>query len=345
VRNVAVIMGGRSGEHEVSLGSGREVLRHIDRTRNVSLPVILTPENRWRIWPAPTGSPKEFSPDDSAVTGQSPGEALEALQAWPVDVAFLVLHGPYGEDGRIQGFLDMADIPYTGSGHAASALCMDKVQCKRIMEWRGIVTPEWEVVDLSRETARDLIPRLEERYGYPLVAKTPCLGSSVGMAIPNGREELEAFLEEAAGHERRLLVERYLPGTEVTCAVLDGPAGPEALPPTEIVPKTGPFFDYHAKYTPGASDEITPARTRPEETRELQRLALELHDLMGCRGMSRSDFILEGGRLSCMEVNTIPGMTVTSLLPQAAECAGISFAGVIERLIDSALGGARGGRR
>jgi D-alanine-D-alanine ligase len=339
---VAVLMGGRSGEHEVSLRSGAEVLKAVDLSAHRVHPVVLTQANRWKVWGSPLADPLSFDPGDMSVAEIGPGDALAALGRLGVEVAFLALHGPYGEDGRIQGFLDLASIPYTGSGVTASALCMDKVQAKRVMGFASVETPRWEI-----SSARALLHNggaldgLGARLGYPLVLKTPCLGSSVGMAICHDRLQAEEALVDLGSREDRILCEEHIAGCELTCGVLDGPDGPQALPPTEIVPVNCPYFDYTAKYTPGASEEITPARISPEDTGRVQELALKLHDLMGCCGMSRSDFILRSGVLYTLEVNTIPGMTAQSLLPQAARYAGLSFGEVVERLLRSALAGRR----
>ena len=338
LRKIAVIMGGRSGEHEVSVRSGIEVLKAVDRDRNTAFPVLLTRENLWKIWRAPFAGPDGFDPADPGVPEVSAGEAIRTLLDLGVECVFLALHGPYGEDGRVQGFLEMAGIPYTGSGVAASALCMDKVQSKRVMEACGILSPRWRLCSPAELLgSAGEINKIEGEFGYPIVVKTPCLGSSVGMSIPSGRQELLSSLKELADIEDRVLVEKYVTGRELTCAVLDGEEGPAPLPPTEIVPVASSFFDYTAKYTPGASQEITPARISPAQTKTLQGLALKLHLLMGCSGMSRSDFILAGDEFYALEVNTIPGMTAQSLLPQAAACAGLPFSEVVQRLVESAM--------
>lgn len=339
---VAVLMGGRSGEHEISILSGVEVLKAMDLSAHRVHPVVLTRDNRWKVWEETLRDAATFDPADTTVVERSAGDALATLSRLGVDVAFLALHGPYGEDGRIQGFLEFAGIPYTGSGVTASALCMDKVQAKRVMGFASVETPRWELA-----SARALLDgggaldALASRLGYPLVLKTPCLGSSVGMAICPDPSAARDALGELDALEDRVLCEEHVAGRELTCGVLDGPDGPEALPPTEIVPVASPYFDYLAKYTPGASEEITPARITAQETARIQDLALNLHRLMGCSGMSRSDFILRDGTLYALEVNTIPGMTAQSLLPQAASCAGVPFGQVVERLIRSALAARR----
>ena len=337
---VAVLMGGRSGEHEVSLRSGAEVLKAVDLSVHRIHPVVLTQANRWKVWESPLADPLSFDPAEASVAELGAGEALAALGRLGVEVAFLALHGPYGEDGRIQGFLEMASIPYTGSGVTASALCMDKVQAKRVMGFARVETPRWELSS-ARALLQDgaALDGLTSRLSYPIVLKTPCLGSSVGMAICQDRVQVEEALPDLSAREDRILCEEHIAGCELTCGILDGPDGPQALPPTEIVPVASPYFDYTAKYTPGASEEITPARISRKETTRIQELALKLHDLMGCRGMSRSDFILRRGVLYTLEVNTIPGMTAQSLLPQAARCAGLSFGQMVERLLQSALAG------
>lgn len=326
--HVVILMGGASSEHDVSIKSGTMVAGSLDRARFDITPVTIMREGKWKF----PGQPAKPIHD-----------ALPHLRAIETDCVFLALHGPFGEDGRIQGMFDLLGIPYTGSGCAGSALAMDKVRSKAVVCDAGIRVAKQLVIRRAEWDADlDGITRnVESELGFPCVVKSPCQGSSLGMAIPDSREEFRKCMPEVLSYEDRVLIEEYITGTEVTCGVVDlaGEVGPRALPVIEIRPVTAAFFDYHAKYTPGATEEICPAPLDSETTRRIQEIAVRAHTLVGCSGFSRSDMILDEGDPVWIEVNTIPGMTETSLLPQAAAAGGIPFPKMLELFIDTALAG------
>jgi D-alanine-D-alanine ligase len=257
----------------------------------------------------------------------------------PLDVVLIALHGTWGEDGRIQGLLDTLGIPYTGSGVLASALAMDKVMAKTVLAAAGLDVPRGAVV-VSTQGADLAAAR---SIGLPAFVKPVGGGSSVGAAIVRRAEDLGAAIADALRYDDRALVEEYLVGRELTVAVI-GNDDLVPLPVIEIVTKRE-FFDYKAKYDAGASEEIVPARIPDDVARRAQSLAVKAHQVLGCRGMSRTDLVWNGDRMATLEVNTIPGMTANSLLPKAAKAAGIEFGDLISRLLEWALEDARRRRR
>lgn len=324
--HIAVISGGVSAEHDVSLKSGKLAARNLDPARFTHTPIVIEKDGQWRLGDA------------------APCSIFEAISRLPelgIDCAFLALHGPYGEDGRIQGLLDLLGIPYTGSPCGASALGMDKVRSKALLAHHGVTVAPDVLVDVRRwrKQPADVQADVVQELGYPCVVKSPCEGSSLGMGIPQGPGELSSVLDHVFTFGETALVEAYVEGTELTCGVLETKPGepPMALPVTEIRPVSSRYFDYQAKYTPGATEEITPA-TIPDSLREkTQSLAVRAHELIGCRGFSRSDMIVRDGEPVWIEINTIPGLTETSLFPQAAEAAGFPYAVMAAKLIDAAL--------
>lgn len=323
--HVAVLMGGVSSEHDVSLRSGAKVVEALDPRHYRVSPITIRKDGTWIC-------------DGRAL---DVCEGLAFLKNERVDCAFLALHGPFGEDGRIQGTLDLLGIPYIGSGCGASAIAMDKVRTKALAEHAGISVapqrvirrPEWRA-DPAAWTSR-----VADELGFPCVVKDPCQGSSLHMAIPAGADAFRDAMNQLFGHTAWLMIERYLEGRELTCGVLDVEPGKPAvaLPVTEIRPVTAAFFDYVAKYTPGATQEITPAPISESATRKVQAMAVRVHEAVGCRGLSRSDMILVGDEPIFIEINTIPGMTETSLYPQAAAGYGLSFSELVHRLVQRAL--------
>lgn len=322
---VAVLMGGVSSEHDISLRSGAMVAGNLDRQTYEPVPVVITKTGLWKIL-------------DIRPCGIL--DALTHLQQIGVGCVFIALHGPHGEDGRIQGLFDTIGMPYTGSGCGASALAIDKIRSKAIARNAGIPVARDLVVTRAQWDANpeDLLKRVHTELGFPCVLKSPCQGSSIGMAIPRELPEFRDALLNVFAFDDTILIEEFLDGLEVTCGVLDATPGeaPQALPVTEIRPVNAAFFDYSAKYTPGATEEITPARLAPEITASIQDIAVRVHVEIGCRGLSRSDMILVRDRPVWIEVNTIPGMTETSLFPQAAAAAGIAFPELLDRLIRGA---------
>lgn len=323
--NVAVLMGGMSSEHEVSLHSGAGVLRALESGPYRAIPVTITRKGDWLF---PDTLPMDIY------------QAIPMLKTLDLGCVFIALHGPYGEDGRIQSLLDLLGLPYTGSGCAASALAMDKVRCKAVVAAAGVRVARHLAFSAARWSREpEVITReVKEQIGYPCVIKPVCQGSSVGITIPRNTTAFLAGAPRALDADPDVLVEEFIEGVELTCAVLDAEpeGGVRALPVTEIRPRTAAFFDYTAKYTPGASEEITPARIDPGIAAEVQRASECVHRAVGCAGWSRSDFILGGKGPVWIEVNTVPGLTQTSLYPQAAAAAGISYAEMIGLFIEAA---------
>jgi D-alanine-D-alanine ligase len=263
-------------------------------------------------------------------------EALAVGGSQPVDVAFIALHGAYGEDGTLQGMLELLGTPYVGSGVLASALAMDKAMAKKVLGADGVPTPRG--VRLSRSAFRanrTAVTREAAAVGVPAVVKPSRQGSSIGMSLVTREEDLDAALGEGFAYDSEVLVEERLVGTELTVGVI-GNRELTALPVVEIVPKRA-FFDYRAKYDPALSEEICPARLPAELAERAQQLGIRSHRALGCRGLSRTDMILSDHGLVVLEVNTLPGMTMSSLLPKAAAAAGIPFGELLHRLVQLAL--------
>jgi len=309
---VAVLMGGTSAEREVSLQSGRNIVAALDPEKYTVVPVEVT---QW---------------------GES--DLLETLAG--VDLVFIALHGPYGEDGTVQGLLELLGVPYTGSGVLASALAMDKIRSRQLFQWYGIPVPR-SISSHEEELKRApqaLLDQVASAIGFPCVVKPADQGSSIGVSIVHDPSDLSRALAVAFRYSRAVLVEERIAGTEITCGILDDPqtGRPEALPLVEIVPKRE-FFDYEAKYTPGATEEICPARIPPHLAARAQETAVRAYLALGCRDLGRVDMFLRGEEVLVLEVNTIPGMTRTSLLPQAAKAAGMDFPALLDRVVQSAL--------
>lgn len=327
-KHVLVLKGGTSLEHDVSLDSGAQIEAHLDRSRYHLHSVMITRSGEWVF-------------EDDSETFYDIADALARLRKMHIDCVFIALHGPRGEDGRIQGLFDMLNVPYIGSGCAASALAMDKVRSKMIARQVGIpLASEVIFSQAAWEAGADAVCEdVEAKLGFPCVVKSPWQGSSLGMGIPHDEDAFRDAVEDCLAYGRTVLVEKFITGTEFACSVLDVEEGvePTALPITEIRPATKGFFDYHSKYTPGASVEITPAEISEARTLELQDIALRAHKAIGCRGFSRSDIIANDDEVAWLEINTLPGMTGTSLFPQAASAAGIPFQELITRLIEAAV--------
>lgn len=309
---VALLSGGISSEREVSLNSGNQVFEALDKKKY---------------------DVRRYDPKTDL-----PRLVADAPQ---IDVALIILHGPYGEDGTVQGMLDLLNIPYQGSGVMGSAIAMNKLVSKRLYEKAGLPIPPYMAIKPSDPVNPDVI---DDRLGLPVVIKPVQGGSSVGMSIVRNRDDLETAIGKAFAYDRDVMIEAYVDGVEVTGGVL-GNDSPEALPLIEIIPdKSHEFFDYEAKYTPGLTQEICPARIDDQLTEKAQTYAVMAHTALGCRGYSRTDMILKGRDLFVLETNTIPGMTATSLFPQAAAAAGLPFGQLMDRLIELSLEDHQSGR-
>jgi len=301
-KTIALLSGGVSPERDVSLQSGRQVLSALD-------------------------------PDKYNVLSYDPKTDLPRLMADApkLDAALIILHGAHGEDGTIQGLLELIDIPYQGTGVLGSAIAMNKIVSKQLYEKHGIPVPAHAVV---RRSGSFSTGELIESIGLPLVVKPVSGGSSIGMSIVHAAGDLQKALAEAFEQDHTVLLEAHIQGIEITAGVL-GNEDLEALPIVEIVPdQAHEFFDYQAKYQAGVTREICPARISPALTQKAQTYALQAHQALHCMGYSRTDMIARGEALFVLETNTIPGMTPTSLFPQAAQAAGISFDQLLDRLIE-----------
>lgn len=330
-RKVAVLMGGASAERAVSLSTGRQILQSLDPARyDVYALDTATGQTLLPIQNAPVQmlTAEETNAPITALT-----QLGQASQTDRPDVVFIALHGPGGEDGTVQGMLEVLGIPYTGSGVLASALAMDKVMAKRVLTSAGVRMPLDVSVARGGETdaqaALALMP-------LPLIVKPNRQGSTIGMSVVREHGALPQALHLAFVHDDVALVEHFVAGVEITVPIL-GNKTLQTLPIVEIVPQSG-FYDYEAKYTQGATDEIVPARISPHAAEEARALAFLCHRTLGCRGMSRTDMIVDAqDNVYVLEVNTIPGMTPTSLLPRSAEAAGLPFPALLDTLIDLAL--------
>ena len=301
-QTIALLSGGISSERAVSLNSGQQVFQALDK-------------DRYEI--------RRYDPKTDL--GRLVADAPD------IDAALIILHGPFGEDGTVQGLLELLGIPYQGAGVLASALAMNKLATKQIYEKAGIPVPAYAVIQKGPHVhGREALGQL----GLPLVVKPLAGGSSIGMSIVRAESELAAAIEKGFEVDDTLLLEAYIDGLEITGGVL-GNSDPVALPLIEIVPGADhAFFDYEAKYVAGASEEICPARVDDEMTKKAQDLACRAHQALFCRGYSRTDMMMKDRLLWVLETNTIPGMTATSLFPQAAAAAGYSFSALLDRLIE-----------
>jgi D-alanine-D-alanine ligase len=366
---VGVLAGGASSEREISLATGIEIASHLPADRyEVTLidPLALMagnlhlsddqraharslaehagviedlPERDRQELPA--ALQQQIVSGSAGLVGANTALVPQAGQR-RIDVAFVAIHGQWGEDGTIQGMLELLGIPYVGSGVLASALAMDKVMAKKVLAASGLEVARGVTVSAASWAAdpKDAL-RWTQELGYPVVVKPVREGSSVGVTMVERPGDLSTAIEAGFEYDDRVLVEERLRGTELTVGVIDGPGGLEALPVIEIVTRHD-FFDYRAKYDPALTDEICPARIPDELAERAEAVALAAHRALDCRDFSRTDMIATAdGRLPVLEVNTIPGMTANSLLPKAAGVAGISFGELCSRLIEAALARAR----
>ncbi len=318
---IAVLHGGRSSEHTVSLASAKAVMEGVAAAGHEVLPVLLERDGSWR---GPDGEPLSLAPG---------GGLLGA------DAAFPVLHGPFGEDGTVQGLLELLDVPYVGAGVLASSLCMDKIVFKDVLAAAGVPQVEYAAVREARWRAAPGEVRAElARLGLPVFVKPARLGSSVGIAKVSEASELDAALDGAFAHDGLVIVEAFSAGTEVECAVM-GLYDAEASVPGEVVLLGGAeWYDYEAKYSDGGVELRVPAGIPEAAAAEVRRLAAETFLRVGCAGLARVDFFVEdGGRVLVNELNTLPGMTPTSAFPKLWEAAGVPWPQACDRLIAFAL--------
>ena len=353
---VGVLFGGRSSEHEVSLASARNVMEALRQAGHEVVPIGITTEGRWLPQPdawlhltavaraALPGGGDATQPVQQASGGAAlpvpPTAPLGAQHLPPVDILFPVLHGPYGEDGTVQGLLEMANVPYVGSGVLGSALAMDKAVARKLFAHHALpqvaylvlLRHEWR---LAPDTA---VARIEAALAYPLFVKPANLGSSVGVGKARDRQQLTAALENAARYDRKVLVEAAVPNArEIEVSVL-GNDDPRASIAGEIIP-ANEFYDYHAKYESEGSQLLIPARLDAATMAQVQTLAVRAFQALECEGLARVDFLVDGvsGEVFLNEVNTMPGFTRISMYPKLWEASGISYPDLVNRLLDLGL--------
>jgi D-alanine-D-alanine ligase len=311
VSRVAVLKGGRSLERQVSLRSGARVEDALGRLGHEVVPV------------------------------DAGADLIRRVRGAEPDAAFIAMHGRDGEDGTVQELLEILDIPYTGSGVLASTRAADKVLAKHLLTEAGIPTPEFFAFNETafRELgAAEALPAIEERLEFPIVVKPASQGSALGIKFARTAADVPGALVAAFSYDSRVLLERYVAGRDLAVSVLDGPDGPQPLPVVEAVPQEEDFYDFESRYEIGRTSFVCPAELPGEASERAQEIALGTYDLLGCSGFARIDLMLDGaGELFVLEANSVPGLTETSLLPQAAEAAGIGFDELVGRILELAL--------
>lgn len=338
-KKVIVLMGGKTPEHEVSLISGSQVVRHLDEDKYEVLPVVVSRDGRtWEL--KTTEQILLYSPElllksrTKKLFKKEVGGRKIILQPESIsqkaEVVFIALHGPFGEDGTIQGMLELVGVPYTGAGVLASALGMDKPMFRKVMRSERVRIPQYLIFEKN-----DDLRIVWRKFPLPVVVKPSSQGSSVGITIVHKKSQLAQAAGKAFSYGPKIIVEEYLEGTEIACGIL-GNKNPFALPLVEIIPKKE-FFNYEAKYVAGMSEEIIPARISPKLTMEIKNLAIKVYKAIDCRGFGRVDMIICRGKPYVLEINTIPGLTPNSLLPKEAAVAGISYSEMLDKIIEFAL--------
>ena len=325
---VAVLAGGRSSEHDISLASARSVLAALDPERYDAVSVAIGRDGRWELGAGSNGA----GPETAAETLPLPTRATPPAALGDVDVVLPLLHGPFGEDGTVQGLLELADVPYVGSGVAASALCMDKDLFKSVLRDKG--------VPVARHVALREGDPVENPFGYPCFVKPARLGSSVGISKVRGEEDLALAVELAREHDEKVLVEEFVPGMEIEVGVLGNRSPLSTSLPGQVVAHFADWYDWSSKYDEGGSDLIVPppglSQAQVERAQELAAAAFVATD---CEGMARADMFVrdDDGEVVVNELNTIPGFTQTSFYARLFEASGTSYAELLDRLIDLAL--------
>jgi D-alanine-D-alanine ligase len=332
---LALVFGGRSGEHEVSVVSAKSVDGALDRGRYEVVPMAIDRNGRWTDGETARRILEEAPDRTDAVKPFAGRYRLDPrLVEEDFDVAFPVLHGPYGEDGTIQGLFEMLDLPHVGCDAASSAVCMDKIFCKSLLRDAGIPTPEWHALDRAMWSTRsDEILASCLELGLPLFVKPARLGSSVGITKVAAKEQLEAAIDEALSHGHRALVERGVEAREIEIAVL-GNDEPRPSIPGEIIPGHE-FYDYEDKYVDSQCQLLAPASLDEQTTIDAQELAISAYEALGCSGMARVDLFVapDGSRLWVNEVNTIPGFTSISMYPRLWGLTGLDYSTLLDELV------------
>lgn len=340
-RNILVLMGGKSEEFDVSMASGREIIKNLNSKKYNVFPVVISKDGRsWlsvasnillsvntEIKEKPQGRFLLTLPKSQEINIQK----LKDTQH--IDICFIALHGKYGEDGSVQGMLNLAGIKYTGSGVLASALGMNKLVFRRLMKNKNIDIPEY----VSFKKGQNVNKIYKKLGDLPYFVKPNQQGSSIGASLVKSKKDLAKAINFALKYDDIVLIDKYIKGTEISVPVM-GNKNPQALPLIEILPKKGNFFNYESKYTKSGSEEIVPARISNKTTLEVKSLAVSVFKAVGCRGFARVDIILDSSETPyVLEINTIPGMTPNSLFPKSAKALGISYPELLDKIINYAI--------
>lgn len=336
---LGVIFGGRSTEHEVSVTSARGVMREADADRFEVIPFGITRRGAWLTSDETRSRLERVEAGESAAIGEDEGAGVLAYpqvltELSTLDAVFPIVHGTFGEDGTLQGLLELADLPYVGSGVAASAVGMDKELMRAAFAQAGLPQPRYTVLrdGEARSPSEETVRAIESDFGYPCFVKPANGGSSVGVSKAHSREDFHGAVAEAAKHDRKVLVEEALTGREVECAVL-GNEHPRPSPLGEI--RTGgEFYSYDAKYVDDSAELIVPAELSDEDTARVQDYAVRAFQAIDCAGLARVDFFVDGDEARVLEVNTLPGFTPISMYPRLWQEAGLSYGDLITRLVE-----------
>jgi len=341
MKNIKVLMGGPSAEHEISLRTGYEMIQSLDQSRYAISAVVIDHDKKF--WHTGNNTPIVKIPADAyrsphtSAFFEGPFHPADCLTIWSsCTIALLALHGSFGEDGLIQGYLDTIGVPYTGSSVFSSAVGMNKIVTKQLLEQNGIRTPPYSIFD--KNFPGTTIESIAKKHQFPCFVKCPQSGSSRLMGRAENIADLKDMITEFSADAAQILIETTITGDEYSCPVLTLPDGTvKALPPVLIKPISQTFFNYEAKYTDGACEEIVPAPCSDQLKEDIQRLSIIVHQLLGCSGCTRTDFIHQDNQLYCLEINTLPGLTPNSLTPKSFAAQGGSFPELLDMLIDATL--------
>ncbi len=341
MKKIIVIMGGPSAEHEVSLATGQEILKHLDKSKYQPRSVIITRDKMFYYSDSALKNipAEDFINPAASKQFMGPVPPAQSGEIWEgVVCAVLALHGEFGEDGRIQGFLETISIPYTGSNVFASAVSMEKIASKYLFEQHDITTPPYSVFRTNGSGAS--MDAIAEQHGFPCFVKCPQSGSSRLMGRADSRKELEKLLNEYSDYTTEILIETTITGDEYSVPVLEYPDGTvKTLLPILIRPVNAEFFDYKAKYTDGECEEIVPAPCSDDLSKRMQQISLKAHLILKCNGLSRTDMIVQDDTIYVLETNTLPGLTSASLAPKAFVATGGTYTQLLDILIETSIAG------
>lgn len=341
MKKIIVIMGGPSTEHEVSLATGQEILKHLDRSKYQPRSVIITQDKMFYYCDSAqeTIPVEDFANPAASQLFTGPVPPAQSGEIWEgFACAVLALHGEFGEDGLIQGYLETIGIPYTGSKVFASAVSMEKIASKYIFEQHDITTPPYSVFRTNGSGAS--VDEIIKQHGFPCFVKCPQSGSSRLMGRADSREDLEKLLREFSDYASEILIETTIAGDEYSVPVLEYPDGTvRTLPPILIRPVNAEFFDYKAKYTDGECEEIVPAPCSEDLMKRMQQVSLKAHLILKCNGLSRTDMIVQDDIIYVLEINTLPGLTSASLAPKAFAATGGTYTQLLDILIETSIAG------